>query len=197
MDQSSKLSLVAIWLRCAAVESGQEGAIRKLIQDAMQITIEMYGLPGDGQQGCPIMGHDAPRAISEFAFLWDENARMSKEDAEFKIPEAYEGQPVEDTAFSRIVRSSYSLRLTQEERKAIDTVGKSHAHGRGLHDLLWLQTVKLPDDAGWDDERELVFGMEEDTARQIADIADKCDHRWDGFDLELEEKMEEFVNRIT
>jgi hypothetical protein len=72
-----EVSLVAGWLYVAAYEAGQVELVRKLIHDAMQASIEMYGLPGEDEPDDP---QEVPNIIgSRFASAWDECERQQRE----------------------------------------------------------------------------------------------------------------------
>jgi len=91
----------------------------------------------------------------------------------------------------------YSLTLTLSERKAIDWIGNRYAHGDKLYRALWVGNPTAPDDASWDDEREITFSVEEYKAWEIREIGQECKFRWDCFGPELVRKLNEFCEKIV
>jgi hypothetical protein len=71
----------------------------------------------------------------------------------------------------------YSLTLTADERAAIDWVGYRYSNGDELYNLLWGASKQSPDDADWDDPRDITFSIPESVAWAIAENADNEDSR--------------------
>ncbi len=71
--------------------------------------------------------------------------------------------------------SMYTLTLTIHERKAIDHVGYRYSNGNDLYKLLWVGSKQTPDDADWDDARDITFIIPENVAQQIKENADNED----------------------
>lgn len=89
---------------------------------------------------------------------------------------------------------AYKLTLTQAERKAIDWVGGRYRHGDELYSLLWGKSVVTPDDADWDDPRDMVFTVPEHVAWTISEIINEG---LDCFAPELQHKLYEFQGSIV
>ncbi len=93
---------------------------------------------------------------------------------------------------------AYHLTLTHAERRAIDWVGHRYSHGDNLYSLVWGQnTSALPDDADWDDERDITFNLPEHVAWQINDIGEEDNFLWTCFARELSGKLNTFCDRIV
>jgi hypothetical protein len=89
---------------------------------------------------------------------------------------------------------AYRLTLTAAERSAIDWVGNRYRHGDELYRLLWAESRQSPDDADWDDPRDIEFAIPESVAWTIGEIID------DGLDCfagDLCHKLYEFRGRIV
>lgn len=203
-----ELNYLSIWMRGVARAEGHEELVRDLIRKALNDAIDCYGLPGEGPTD-PFLEHDVVDTLTKFAMFWDENARMSGdtdleninlEDGSLQVlvPTEQVKQMIGEVSnFEKIVNSPYTLRLTKEDRKAIDFVGGRYSHGYDLYKLLWSSEVtKLPD-CDWDAETEIVFGIPEHIAFQIQEAADENEHRWELFGSELVMKLETLLGKIV
>jgi hypothetical protein len=90
---------------------------------------------------------------------------------------------------------AYKLTLTKGERDAIDWVGGRYAHGTDFYKLL-CECTASPDDADWDDERDITYTVPEHVAWQMADIINGED-RLACFSGEFCEKLLTFAGRIV
>jgi len=77
MSETDKLALMARWLHMAAREAGKVELVRSLIQHAMRISIEMYGLPGENEPDDP---EDMTTIVGCFAAAFDECEREDQAD---------------------------------------------------------------------------------------------------------------------
>jgi hypothetical protein len=66
----------------------------------------------------------------------------------------------------------YTLALTKSERAAIDWIGGRYRHGDELYRLL-IGCTQTPDDADWDDNREITFNVPEHVAWTISEIIEE------------------------
>lgn len=88
----------------------------------------------------------------------------------------------------------YELTLTAGERKAIDWIGHRGRHGTELYRLLWVESTQTPDDADWDDPRDITFSIPEHVAWTVSEII------WEGltnFGPELVRKLQRLQDRIV
>lgn len=92
---------------------------------------------------------------------------------------------------------AYKLTLTLGERRAIDWVGYRYSHGDKLYSLLWADSTQTPDDADWDDARDITFSIPEHVAWEIREIGEECDYLWDCFADELSCKLTDFCLSIV
>lgn len=67
---------------------------------------------------------------------------------------------------------AYTLTLSLGERQAIDWVGGRYRHGDELYKCLWRDSAATPDDADWDDPRDITFTVPEPTAWRVGEIVD-------------------------
>jgi hypothetical protein len=88
----------------------------------------------------------------------------------------------------------YDLTLTHEERKALDWIGDRYRHGYELYRLLWVDSTATPDDADWDDERDITFSIPEHVAWTVGEIVDEG---LDNFSDELADKLRALRDRIV
>jgi len=90
---------------------------------------------------------------------------------------------------------SYTLTLTNEERRAIDWIGLRYPHGDELYSALC--EAKWSCDTEWDTDDSITFNIPEHVAWRIADIAEEGEHRWDCFGSELVQKLERFLEGVV
>lgn len=90
----------------------------------------------------------------------------------------------------------YRLELTRDERRAIDHIGRSYAHGDDLFRLLWGNCQKYPD-IDWDASATIIFEVPEHIAWQIRDMGEACCYNWDCFADELSLKLTEFCMNVV
>lgn len=88
----------------------------------------------------------------------------------------------------------YTLILTSGERKAFDWVGHRNSNGDEMSSIL---VECLGPDEEWSQDGEIVFSIPEHKAWEIARLAEQDGGYWTGFDLELVEKMQAFVDGIV
>jgi hypothetical protein len=67
---------------------------------------------------------------------------------------------------------AYGLTLTKSERKAINWIGHRYRHGDEFRRLL-MECSSTPDDADWDDERDIKYTIPEHIAWAMAEIIDE------------------------
>jgi hypothetical protein len=79
------VELLALWLHGTAHAAGQAGTVRDLIRTASVQAIEMYGLPGEGEEDDR---EDMPTLMGRFAAKWDECERHTREHLEGVTTEA-------------------------------------------------------------------------------------------------------------
>lgn len=91
----------------------------------------------------------------------------------------------------------YHLTLTYSERRALEFVGNRYSNGDALYRLLWRGGKQTPDDANWDDARDITFHVDAHTAWEIRENAKQDDGYWPCFATELAEKMQAFVDGIV
>jgi len=89
---------------------------------------------------------------------------------------------------------AYTLTLTAGERKAIDWMGNRYRHGDELYRLLWVESTQTPDDADWDDPRDMEFSIPEHIAWTVGEIVDEG---LANFSDELVEKFRALRDRIV
>ena len=68
---------------------------------------------------------------------------------------------------------SITITLSLADRKAIDWIGHRYAHGTKLYRILWGKCEQKPDDADWDDPRDIEFFVPNDVARVISEIIEE------------------------
>ena len=90
---------------------------------------------------------------------------------------------------------SYRLTLTKGERAALDWVGYRYRHGDELYRLLWGKCEQSPDDADWDDPRDITFAIPESVAWTISEIIDEDNLAC--FADELRSKLYHFQSQIV
>ena len=89
----------------------------------------------------------------------------------------------------------YTLKLTYEERRAIDWIGDRYSHGNELHDCL-MECVRFPTDVWWSDRGDITFHVSERVAWAIVSIAEECDYRFDCFADGLVAKLTSFCDEV-
>jgi hypothetical protein len=81
------VELLALWLYGTAHAAGQADMVRDLIRTASVQAIEMYGLPGEGEEDDP---EDMPTLMGRFAAKWDDCERHTRAHLEGITTEADE-----------------------------------------------------------------------------------------------------------
>lgn len=92
---------------------------------------------------------------------------------------------------------AYKLTLTLSERMAIDWIGDRYTNGDELFSLLQFCEGTSPEDADWDDERDLTFDVPEHVAWAIRDNAEREDGTWPCFSPDLASKLQAFCDAIV
>ncbi|CAK9251252.1 unnamed protein product [Sphagnum jensenii] len=91
---------------------------------------------------------------------------------------------------------AYSLTLSKSERDAIDWVGFRYNHGDPFYKLLCKCTAS-PEDADWDDVRDITYDMPEHIAWEIRELFEEDNFEFACFAPEFVSKLMQFVDRIV